>query len=230
MKKFCFLFLVPIFIGLTACHDDEEPEKKYSYRSCPNKHHPHKIDLGLPSGTLWACCNVGASSPEGYGGYYAWGETEEKVRYDWENYKYCDGSAETCHDLGTNIIGSQYDVAHVKWGDSWQMPNLDQFNELYENCTHTWVYSNGIYGCRYTGPNGGSIFIPFSGFKNESGFKDRDLQSVLWFGTKSDDSYAHSFEANSFTIVERMESITGYGFAISNCGRYYGLSVRPVAK
>ena len=93
MKKYWYLFFVPVFMGLTACHDDnEEPEqreKRESYLSCPDNHHPHLINLGLPSGTLWACCNVGATTPEGSGGYYAWGETEEKSEgYDWKNYIY----------------------------------------------------------------------------------------------------------------------------------------------
>ena len=57
-----------------------------SYPSCPDDHHPHLIDLGLPSGTKWACCNVGATAPQGDGGYYAWGETDEKDVYDWTAY------------------------------------------------------------------------------------------------------------------------------------------------
>ena len=90
MKNYWYLFFVPVFMGLTACHDDnEEPEQRESYLSCPDNHHPHLINLGLPSGTLWACCNVGATTPEGSGGYYAWGETEEKSEgYDWKNYIY----------------------------------------------------------------------------------------------------------------------------------------------
>ena len=63
----------------------------YAYFSCPDDHHPHMIDLGLPSGTLWSCCNVGATKPEEYGGYYAWGETEEKDYYAWSTYIHCDG-------------------------------------------------------------------------------------------------------------------------------------------
>lgn len=82
-----------------------------SYTKCPDDNHPHLIDLGLPSGTKWACCNVGANMPERPGGFYAWGETEEKEVYDWSTYIHCDGSMETCHDLGENIAGTQYDVA-----------------------------------------------------------------------------------------------------------------------
>lgn len=100
--------------------------------------HPHAIDLGLPSGTMWACCNMGAKSPTEYGGYYAWGETEEKSYYGWNTYAYCDGSQTTCHNIGSDIAGTQYDVAHVKWGSTWRMPAIEQFEELNTACTWTW--------------------------------------------------------------------------------------------
>lgn len=90
-------------------------------QSCPDDNHPHMIDLGLPSGTKWACCNVGATKPEEYGGYYTWGETEEKSVYDWSTCKYWtdsngDGYADDYEftNLGSDIAGTGYDVAHVK--------------------------------------------------------------------------------------------------------------------
>lgn len=100
---------------------------------CPNNKHPHAIDLGEAG--KWACCNVGASSPEEFGGYYAWGETEEKDYYDWSTYKHCDGVGnEKWHNLGSDIAGTNYDVAHVKWGGSWKMPSLDRVKSLINNC------------------------------------------------------------------------------------------------
>ena len=94
--------------------------------TCPDANHPHMIDLGLPSGTKWACCNVGATKPEDYGGYYAWGETETKYDYSWVTYSHCDRSQSTCYNLGSSICGTKYDVAHVKWGGNCQMPTYDQ--------------------------------------------------------------------------------------------------------
>lgn len=123
------------------------------------------IDLGLPSGTKWASWNVGASKPEEYGGYYAWGETEEKEVYDWSTYTHCDGSAWTCHHIGDDIAGTQYDVAHVKWGGSWRMPTSAQQDELRENCTRTWTQQNGVIGTLVTGPNGNTIFLPAAGHR-----------------------------------------------------------------
>ena len=94
-----------------------------------------------------------------YGGYYAWGETEEKDSYDWSTYTHCDGSSSTCHDLGSDIAGTQYDVAHYRWGGSWVMPTHDQQMELLNNCTYEWTTVNGVNGGRFTSKtNGGSIF------------------------------------------------------------------------
>ena len=131
---------------------------------CPDDNHPHMIDLGLPSGTKWACCNVGASAPEQYGGYYAWGETEEKDVYDRDSYKYYqDGSYVS---LAMDISGTEYDVAHVKWGDNWVMPSLDDIRELLSNCTSEWTTLNGVKGRKFTSEiNGNSIFLPAAGYR-----------------------------------------------------------------
>lgn len=121
------------------------------------------IDLGLPSGTKWANMNVGATAPEESGGYYAWGETEEKDYYDSSTYIHCDGSFGTCYDLGADIAGTQYDVAHVKWGGNWKMPTLEQIQELLDNTTSTWTTQNGVKGRLFTASNGNSIFLPAAG-------------------------------------------------------------------
>ena len=155
---------------LLSCYDGDEciftieDLKRYTNpSSCPDDNHPHAIDLGLPSGTKWACCNVGASTPEGYGGYYAWGETEEKDYYSSSTYKHYDDSSSTYHDLGSDIAGTQYDVAHVKWGGSWVMPSKDQNQELIENCNYEWITVNDVMGAQFTGPSGGTIFLPAAG-------------------------------------------------------------------
>lgn len=147
-----------------------------SFTRCPDNNHPHAIDLGLPSGTKWACCNVGASSPEEYGGYYAWGETMTKNRYDWNTYKHCDGMEETCHNIGNNIAGTRYDVAHVKWGGSWCMPSVVQIKELINNCSRKMATHNSVNGIFVTGPNGGMIFLPFAGFRlnGDLGFEGKN--------------------------------------------------------
>lgn len=129
---------------------------------CPDSNHPHIIDMGEAG--KWACCNVGASAPWEYGGYYAWGETEEKDNYSFSTYIHCDGSEDTCHDIGEDISGTEYDVAHVTWGDDWCMPNVSQIGTL-ENCSGEWTAVNGINGRIFTAPNGGSIFLPAAGYR-----------------------------------------------------------------
>ena len=150
MKHLFFSLLLP-FVTFTA-----------SAQICPDNHHPHMIDLGLPSGTKWACCNVGADKPEAYGGYYAWGETEVKEKYNDETYKYYQNGDYV--DIGSDIAGTQYDVAYVKWGDGWRMPTKDQIEELLDNCTYLWTTSNGVEGGKFTNKkNGKSIFLPAAG-------------------------------------------------------------------
>lgn len=144
--------------------DPQEYPLEHSVLTCPDDHHPHAIDLGLPSGTKWACCNVGASSPEQYGGYYAWGETSEKSYYDWDTYAYLNDNT-GCINIGTDIAGTQYDVAHVRMGGSWRMPSHEQQIELINNCNRTWTNPNGVNGILVTGPSGGQIFLPAAGLR-----------------------------------------------------------------
>lgn len=188
--------------------------------SCPDDNHPHMIDLGLPSGTKWACCNVGASKPEADGDYYAWGETTTKSDYSWKTYKHCDGTSDSCHNIGSSICGTQYDVAHVKWGGSWQMPTLDQIKELLDKCKSEWTTQNGFAGRRFIGPNGGCIFLPAVGYRDGSDLSLHGFWGSYWSGTQSTSRsyYAYSlfFRSGSADWNDSLH--------------YYGRSVRPVAR
>lgn len=151
------------------------------------------VDLGLPSGLKWATCNVGASSPEEYGGYYAWGETEEKNDYSYETYKWCKGTYDTMTKYCTNsdygtvdnrtTLTSSDDVATVKWGSKWRMPTMEEMEELNEDCIWTWTTQNGVNGMKVTGPNGNSIFLPAAGYRNGTGFYDRGSRGNYWSAT-----------------------------------------------
>ena len=188
------------------------------YRSCPDGNHPHLIDLGLPSGTKWACCNVDAKNPEDYGGYYAWGETTTKSEYSWSTYKHCDGTKESCHNLGKSISGTQYDVAHVKWGGSWQLPTDDQIYELKDECKHVWVIQNGVKGRKFTGPNGASIFLPAAGSRWGTDFGGISGSVGYYLSGNSSSDFAHYLLFNSDNA---------YWSAQLRC---LGRSVRPVSK
>lgn len=188
---------------------------------CPDDHHPHLIDLGLPSGTKWACCNVGSEAPEDEGDYFAWGETDAKRVYDWPSYSHCDGTKKTCHKLGKSISGSKYDVATVEWGDLWQMPSKDQIKELVKNCKYRWISVDGINGNLFTSKNNGaSIFLPAGGFFFGATLYYRGHNGYYWTGTLSP-ARNSAYYFNSYR----------YGVEWYNSDfRSNGYSVRPVAK
>lgn len=150
------------------------------------------VDLGLPSGTKWASCNVGATKPEESGGYFAWGETEEKEYYNDVTYLYSTGEdidrdgeyeeKERYKHLGPDISGTEYDVAHVKWGGDWRMPTLDQFKELLANCTSKWTSLNGMIGCKFISKiNGSTIFFPAIRFLWGTEWKELRFEQFVKF-------------------------------------------------
>ena len=136
------------------------------------------VDLGLPNGTLWAKCNVGASSQEEFGDYFAWGETATKEMYDWKQYKYSNfvnGEYKLnkyCTDTACGVNGfADYitelepvdDAVIANWGEGWRMPTSEEYDELYQNTTFEWTTINGVAGRLLTGTNGNSIFFPATG-------------------------------------------------------------------
>lgn len=175
------------------------------------------IDLGLS--VLWADHNVGATFPEGYGGYYAWGEVEEKDFYDWPTYLHCDGTRKTCHDIGKEISGTEYDVAHVKWGGDWRMPTREEVKELCTKCNYVWTKVNGVQGVRFHGPNGNSVFLPNSGYRKEKDLYDRGLYGCYWTGTQRPRN--NGGYACNLAFIERYKGWSG------NI-RCYGRPIRPV--
>ena len=212
---------------LLSCYDGDEciftveDLKKFTDNpsSCPDDNHPHAIDLGLPSGTKWACCNVGADKSAANGGHYAWGETEEKSHYDWSTYTHCNGSMETCYNLGSDIAGTGYDVAYVKWGGSWVMPSSDQIKELVNNCTYTWISINGVRGRYFTGPSGGTLFLPAAGV-----CLNDDLYDASWAGCYWSSTQNPTFRDCAY----RLNFALSFVYWGTNSSREKGQSVRPV--
>ena len=139
------------------------------------------VDLGLPSGTLWATCNVGATTPEGYGDYYAWGEITPKDYYGWETYKYSgywhgqyDRLTKYCNnpDYGYDgfvdqlwFLEADDDAATFYWGAGWSIPSKEQWNELRRSTSNEWINQNGVDGMLFTASNGNSVFLPAAGFR-----------------------------------------------------------------
>ena len=178
------------------------------------------VDLGLS--VYWASCNVGANSPEDIGGYYAWGETEEKDFYG-DNYVY--STSETSFiDIGTDISGTQYDVAKAKWGGSWRMPTLAECKELCNNCSWTWTNQSGVNGALVTGPNGNSIFLPAGGRKyGDRGLRDLGEYGCYWSSTLSSNVGTNS--SAEFLLFYNYSS----GRNTEGRNRINGMTVRPVS-
>lgn len=207
-------------------HSDGEGN---AYTTCPDANHPHMIDLGLPSGTKWACCNVGASTPEGYGNYYAWGETQPKSVYNDVTYSYYTGQ-DTDGDgwidqnysrinIGSDIAGTQYDAATANWGAPWRMPSLAQIQELLDNCTSTWTTQNGVNGRKFIGPNGETIFLPAAGNRWKGELSDLGSWGSYWPSTLNESS-----PSNAYSLYFNSDDAAWSSYN----GRYLGLSVRPV--
>ena len=175
------------------------------------------VDLGLS--VKWATCNVGANSPEELGGYYAWGELKEKGNYSEDTYKYYNKDG-TNIDIGANISGTSYDIAHVKWGAGWRMPTSEEMDEL-SDCHRIWTFVNDVGGLKFTGPNGNSIFLPATGYCK--GFEKKSMSSGnYWVADMSSIYYNTNFENSSalffdFSIID-----------ISLDCRWLGYVIRPV--
>ena len=153
------------------------------------------VDLGLPSGLLWAECNLGATKPEEYGDYYAWGETSTKEVYTWETYMYCtavdeEGWVKTLSKYNTDsrygtpdnltTLQSSDDVATQKLGNGARMPTETEWRELHSNTTSEWTTENGVYGRKLTASNGKSLFFPAAGHRSGSGLRFAGVDGVYW--------------------------------------------------
>ena len=186
------------------------------------------VDLGLPSGTLWATCNIGANSPEEYGDYFAWGETEPKEVFVWSTYKWCNGSQNTltkyCTDSIYGTVDNKIeltledDAAFMNFGSSWRMPTLEQQEELRQHCTCTWTTVNGVNGQLFTGPNGNTLFLPASGYQFGN--------SLIGVGT-----YAYYWSRSLYSDSPCIAYSQGFGSGYMGwCGslRSYGHTIRAV--
>ena len=189
------------------------------------------VDLGLPSGTLWATCNVGAENSEDYGDYFAWGETQPKDTYNWSTYQYCMGSSNTLTKYCSNSSNgyNEYtdnlttllpedDAATVNWGNGWRMPTKEEFEELYNNTTVTWTTQNGVNGRLFTASNGSSLFLPAAGYRSSS-----SLCSAGSYGYYRSSSLNTDNPGSAWYFGFLSGSYDMYSYY-----RYLGQSVRPV--
>ena len=186
------------------------------------------VDLGLS--VKWATINVGATKPEEYGDYFAWGETAPKEMYDWSTYIWCNGSETTLTKYCTNdTLGTvdnktqlelSDDAARVNWGGSWRMPTDAELTELRENCTWTWTTQNGVNGNKVTGTNGNSIFLPAVGYRTVSSLYYAGIGGCYW------SSSLFTYEPYYAYFLEFYSSDVDYDIDY----RFHGRSVRPVCE
>lgn len=174
------------------------------------------VDLGLS--VKWAAWNIGAAKPEEHGKYYAWGEVEEKNDYSLNTYKYYQDSSYI--NIGNEICGTSYDVAHATWGDGWRLPTLAEIQELLSECFWLWTELHGTRGYRVTGPNGKSIFLPAAGLRHSTIIKGSDASGNYWSGTSM-------AEGSYNTCGLYFDNEGSYWYSDFN-GREYGLNIRPV--
>lgn len=191
---------------------------------------PVYVDLGLS--VRWATYNVGATKPEGYGNYYAWGETASKANYTWSTYDHCDGASNLltkyCFDANGKdsfkdnkyVLETADDVAQAEWGSNWRMPMSSELKELLDSCDWNLETLNGINGYRVQslvkGFEDKSIFIPKAGYKYNTGSNYVGSYTYMW-SSSLDESVsinAYCFSTNSWDVVSMQ--------------RYYGMPVRPV--
>ena len=170
------------------------------------------VDLGLS--VKWATCNIGATNPEEYGNYYAWGEVETKEEYSWSSYtycvdtfnkhtKYCSLSSYGNEGFTDNrvVLDSTDDAAMVNWGETWRMPSNEEFIELKEKCTWVWTSQNGVSGYKITGANGNSIFLPAGGYSINDETHRAGTHGYYWANSLDVDgpsrAYGFFFYSNS---------------------------------
>ncbi len=182
------------------------------------------VNLGLPSGTLWATCNVGATTPEGYGVFFAWG--------NWSTYQYCNGSKNTLtkycdnSDYGNNgftdnltILQPSDDAATANWGNGWRTPTCKEWTELLQNTTSAWTTRNGVNGRLFTASNGNSLFLPAAGIRSGGEIYHAGSLGCYWSSSLNSD-----FPNNAWYLGFN----SGYAYVDDVSNLFYGYSVRPV--
>ena len=195
------------------------------------KENTNAVDLGLS--VKWASCNIGASKPEEYGCYYAWGEIETKIIYNWSTYKWCDQRSDRLTKYNTSqsrgfVIDDKVeldesdDVAHIKLGGEWRIPTEKELKELKDNCIWTWTTRNGVYGYNVASKtNSNSIFLPASGGKDQDELYHAGQAGSYWSSSLNPDQPMWAWKLG----------ISSLSFDVGKAGdRCLGYTIRPVTE
>lgn len=219
--------MVLFCVGLGSCGNDDSEDVVATPGTIPAKDTHEYVDLGLSDGTLWATMNVGASSPEEYGDYFAWGETQPKVTYSFSTYIWCDGAWNKMTKYNTESNNGtvdgltellpEDDAAYVNWGPNWRMPSLKQFKNLIVGCNWQWTQLNGVYGQQgKSKTNGNTIFFPAAGYRTDASLSRQGEYGHVWSRTLNYSDGAYNL----------LPGISGVDWDSNR--RDLGQSVRPV--
>ncbi|MBO4587669.1 MAG: hypothetical protein J5711_02050 [Bacteroidales bacterium] len=254
MRKLFYIAAVALLtLGTVSCQKEDSKDGSNNMNTDTTPNNPTNpmdttttptiliswVDLGLPSGLLWAECNLGATTPEEYGNYYAWGETWTKRVYTWTTYFYGDYDSEsstymmskynTREDYGTvdnkTTLEPSDDAATVILGNGARIPTEVEWRELLNNTTSKWTTVNNVHGRKFTATNGNSLFLPAAGNMDGSGLDAADGGGFYWTSSLAGDTdetyyYPNFACALGFNSGKQLLSNSYY--------RYYGFSVRAV--
>lgn len=238
MKKSLLFPVLSLLIGLplqTSADVPQPPSPSVPDGSIGGHEY---VDLGLPSGTLWATYNVGATSPYEKGDYFAWGEVEPREDFSWESYKfyegweidYNNGEWAVLKDIGNDISGTEYDAARHQWGNGWRLPNEQERYELRMLCwSNGPTIENGVKGVRIHGPNEHSIFLPVCGFGLWYGMEDpfHNTDGAYWTGVDEPECGYNGRPIEPSNIAKAfLVDLSGFTGAMSQ--KAGGLNIRAV--
>ena len=253
MKKY-LLTLSATFVALstfflTSCEKEDQDSISMSdvekgiqiIKGKDNKEYK-VVNLGLPSGNLWAVCNIGASNPEETGSFFAWGETAPKNSFTWENYKWGERLDLTkyCFDEEKGDVDNKFvlemsdDAASYIMGEDWQIPTKDDFTELLSsrNCEKKWCKLNGVGGFLFTsikkGYEGNSLFIPLAGMKDYEKLRFQEQYGYYWCNELYYDDINKKYISTDASVLwlEHLEEVDNK--LVDFRTRYLGLPIRPV--
>ncbi len=219
--------VVIVIMAKSNSENNDKPvaEEKWHQSPVNDANASDYVDFGLS--VKWATCNLGASSPEEYGDYYAWAETSPRTispwNYDWNSTPYCldtsggSWSKYTGSD-GKTVLDPEDDAATIALGSPWRMPTFDEIKELLKKCKWTWTTMNGKNGYKVVGPNGNSIFLPAAGYR---------FGTSLYYAGTTGSYWSSSLNTSSPDDADYLDFDSGY-HDWGNYGRYNGQSVRPV--